>query len=582
MKKNITINLFGTLYNIDEDAYQLLNSYLESMKRYFGNKSEDNDIADDIEHRVAELLWEKKEQGIEAINIDIIKEIIGKIGNAEQIADEGQTTQECASEEEGAYSKEECSVEAEANESDSLWEKMKKHFAKRALFRDEDDMLIGGVCSGIAHYLGFGGPILWRLLLMLLFIMQGVGLLLYLILWIIIPVARKPEDKLRMKGIPLTPENINQQIFEDHKSISEQGAKGQKRRGASGCLLYLFALLLLGPLALIVIGLIIAGMIVFGIVGSIGEVFVDGVVPNNVFVGDPDTMFVTSLLNISGINITIVVACVVAILLIIFYLIARWIFGSHKPMRTALIITLITIIIGCLACGAYFTTTTVMDGIELKDSIDKNWRRNRNMRTNFAFKAQPEVDVPYLEHTGFDIITNNTTRCTWKGDYPNGDSSVRYLDACNYDELIFTARKTDSVAPGTYSLTALVRAEAPGAYLYVKVEQNEPRHNRYTENLQPIPDNDNRGGNLWKWACGNEKIDDIENIYPKFCTDSARTSIAMANNKVGFGWSLITIKGIRVNKGETISYGITTDYEITGETPECSWVSASDFVLRKE
>ena len=72
MKKNITINLFGTLYNIDEDAYQMLNSYLESMKRYFGNKNDDNDIADDIEHRVAELLWEKKEQGIEAINIDII------------------------------------------------------------------------------------------------------------------------------------------------------------------------------------------------------------------------------------------------------------------------------------------------------------------------------------------------------------------------------------------------------------------------------------------------------------------------------------------------------------------------------
>ncbi|MDE5561116.1 MAG: hypothetical protein K2J00_04835, partial [Bacteroidaceae bacterium] len=60
MKKNITINLFGTLYNIDEDAYQLLDSYLNSMKRYFGSQDSNSEIADDIENRVAELLYEKK------------------------------------------------------------------------------------------------------------------------------------------------------------------------------------------------------------------------------------------------------------------------------------------------------------------------------------------------------------------------------------------------------------------------------------------------------------------------------------------------------------------------------------------
>ena len=79
MKKNITINLFGTLYNIDEDAYQLLDNYLQSMKNYFSRQLNGDEIADDIEHRVAELLWEYKEQGIEAVSIEVIKEIIGKI-----------------------------------------------------------------------------------------------------------------------------------------------------------------------------------------------------------------------------------------------------------------------------------------------------------------------------------------------------------------------------------------------------------------------------------------------------------------------------------------------------------------------
>ena len=104
MEKNITINLFGTLYNIDEDAYQLLDNYLQSMKRYFGTKDGGEEIADDIEHRVAELLWEKKEQGTDAISIEIIKEIIGKIGNAEEIAGEQQTENEERKTENGGQS----------------------------------------------------------------------------------------------------------------------------------------------------------------------------------------------------------------------------------------------------------------------------------------------------------------------------------------------------------------------------------------------------------------------------------------------------------------------------------------------
>lgn len=89
MKKNISINLFGTLYNIDEDAYNLLENYLQSMQRYFGRQEGGAEIADDIEHRVAELLWKKKEAGMTAIDIDVVKGIIDTIGKAEDIASDG-------------------------------------------------------------------------------------------------------------------------------------------------------------------------------------------------------------------------------------------------------------------------------------------------------------------------------------------------------------------------------------------------------------------------------------------------------------------------------------------------------------
>ena len=75
MKKNISINICGTIYAIDEDAYQLLENYLQSMKNYFRNEEGGDEIADDIEHRVAELLWEYKEKGMTAVNIETVKEM---------------------------------------------------------------------------------------------------------------------------------------------------------------------------------------------------------------------------------------------------------------------------------------------------------------------------------------------------------------------------------------------------------------------------------------------------------------------------------------------------------------------------
>ena len=73
MKKNFSINLYGELYDIDEDAYETLDKYLKSMNRYFKKRKGEEEVADDIEHRVAELLWERKEQGHKTVDIDAIR-----------------------------------------------------------------------------------------------------------------------------------------------------------------------------------------------------------------------------------------------------------------------------------------------------------------------------------------------------------------------------------------------------------------------------------------------------------------------------------------------------------------------------
>ena len=93
MKKNITINLFGSLYAIDEDACKLLEQYLDNMKRYFSQREDGDEIVDDIEHRVAEIFTDMRAEGIQAINIDHVRDIIHRIGNPEEMDDETQAAE---------------------------------------------------------------------------------------------------------------------------------------------------------------------------------------------------------------------------------------------------------------------------------------------------------------------------------------------------------------------------------------------------------------------------------------------------------------------------------------------------------
>ena len=140
MKKNISINLFGAIYAIDEDAYELLKKYQENMRSYFSKKEGGEEIADDIEHRVGELMAELKAEGLEAVSIEHIEQIINRIGNPEQMNDP-------ASEQEATS---EAPCEQEAPKS-------------RRLYRDPQDAMVGGVMSGLAHFFGFGDPTFLRL-----------------------------------------------------------------------------------------------------------------------------------------------------------------------------------------------------------------------------------------------------------------------------------------------------------------------------------------------------------------------------------------------------------------------------------
>lgn len=212
MKKNININLFGTIYAIDEDAYELMESYLKNIKDYFSKREGGEEVADDIEHRFAELLWDKKQQGVEAIDIMTIKEIIKKIGNPEDLDESDHKEQ------------------ADEQPNDT---KTTEDASPRKFYRDSRDKLVGGVMSGLAHYTGGSDPFPWRIALVILFIVipkSGWIAVLYLIAWMLFPEAKTAEERLRMMGKPVNADNIGAEV------MAESKPKAEPQSGARGCL----------------------------------------------------------------------------------------------------------------------------------------------------------------------------------------------------------------------------------------------------------------------------------------------------------------------------------------------------------
>lgn len=259
MKKNITINIFGTIYSIDEDAYQLLDSYLNGMQAYFRDKDGGDEISDDIEHRVAELLWEEKTKGMEAVNIETVRNIINTIGGAADIYTNSGSASDCS--DSMHEEKEDINIDSAVSGSSPL-DRMIENMRSKRLYRNPKNKMLGGVCSGLTEYLGGSDVTLFRLAIIVLFlvllttnIVAGFLPILYVILWLVVPEAKTHEDWLRMKGEEVNAENIRKQIITESENYEQEACgKGNNARSV-GFLRVLATILLVIVLLPMIIGI---------------------------------------------------------------------------------------------------------------------------------------------------------------------------------------------------------------------------------------------------------------------------------------------------------------------------------------
>jgi len=191
MNKTISINLSGQVFQIDEQAYDQLKNYLESIRRHFSVSDGGQEIITDIEARIAEMFSEKLNDRKQVITLGDVDDMIQHMGKPEEFETAGAAE-----------------------------EPVSQQRASRRLFRNPDDKVIAGVCSGISAYLGIEDP-LWMRLAFVFALIFGFGspVLIYIILWIIVPEAKTASEKLQMKGETINISNIEKTIKDDLKDL---------------------------------------------------------------------------------------------------------------------------------------------------------------------------------------------------------------------------------------------------------------------------------------------------------------------------------------------------------------------------
>ena len=206
MKKTLTINLNGSVFHIDEDAFQRLNNYLNAVDKHFPN-TEDKEILRDIEARVSELFSEKLTNR-NVVEIADVEEVINILGEPNLFGEANETSEE-----------------QQKNEQREKQQTTKK--SARKLYRDTDKQVFGGVLAGLAAYFGFDVVWLRILLVVCVFIGFGSPILIYIIAWLIMPEAKTAAQKLEMRGEEVTVDSIKN-FFESEQFRENANRVGSK------------------------------------------------------------------------------------------------------------------------------------------------------------------------------------------------------------------------------------------------------------------------------------------------------------------------------------------------------------------
>ncbi|MDR2823656.1 MAG: DUF2807 domain-containing protein [Prevotellaceae bacterium] len=394
MKKTLTINLNGRVFNIDEDAYALLENYLKNLKTYFSKELGSAEIMNDFEERISEIFSGKIAQGYDVINIDDVEQTISQMGRPSDF-DETQ-------EKESAFQ------QFEAGNSSNTQRAENQPRGNKKLFRDPHNKMIGGVCSGIAAYLncdttwvrlGFVVLFFCTMPLLKLIFLPGWLTMLYLALWIVVPQAKTAEQRLQMTGEPVTLENIGKTVAAQ-ANAEIPTANGGNNNGCAGTFLKICLIVIVGIPVLFSLTLVL--IIVFAVLFGVGTGVLGGLIPftNETFlvVNRPEMAVIGTCLLV-GIPIFVLIYSIIAAIF-------KW-KPAHKWLKISGLVIWILSIFLVIGAGWKADWKQIANGNNLNIGWGDFHFDGKNVRGDGNIKTKTE-SIPFMVKTveiqgGFDV-----------------------------------------------------------------------------------------------------------------------------------------------------------------------------------
>jgi phage shock protein PspC (stress-responsive transcriptional regulator) len=181
MKKVLNIGIGGRSFTIDDDAYRRLDDYLNQFRQKAQMGCQTKEVMDELEMRIADIFTESLTSTNEVVNLLLVSKVISQLGMPD-----GST----------------CDPSFNANKYNNTEQKPVKKY-----YRDSDSKVIGGVAGGLAVYLDID-VVLVRILFVVAIIFGSLGFWVYLIIWIVAPMAVTASQKCELRGLPITAENL--------------------------------------------------------------------------------------------------------------------------------------------------------------------------------------------------------------------------------------------------------------------------------------------------------------------------------------------------------------------------------------
>jgi phage shock protein PspC (stress-responsive transcriptional regulator) len=363
MNRIISANINGFVFQIDELAYDRLKQYLESLRLRITEK----EVYDDIENRIAELFSHLLNTGTPAIFLNHVEDVIAQVGSAEELGDAMDSVDRDGAAEGEAFTSGAASASASASASGHAG----GGHAKR-LYRNEDDVVVYGVCSGIAAYFGWD-PVFVRAIFGVLAVASfGTVILVYVFLMVIIPAASTPAEKLQMRGEPVNFDNLAKVVDQNVRSAYEsayakamENVKPRAKRGlgkTGRLVVKVFAAIALVALFSVIVPGVIGAVLSAGMFAFVFDAFYD--------------YFLLGYTYLGGTILAICAVVLVPLIQMIYGLIRILVNGKKMspflrwPLNVAFWIALVFLTVKSVEVGRGFSTSASVNFAKTCEQVD--------------------------------------------------------------------------------------------------------------------------------------------------------------------------------------------------------------------